>query len=47
MTHMSKEGRVKVPVGVLEFARRDFLAERVGDELVRFIQLTQGYGYLT
>jgi threonine synthase len=36
MASMSKEGRAKVPVEVLEFARRDFVAERVGDELVRF-----------
>lgn len=36
MASMSKEGRAKVPMEVLEFAREDFLAERVGDELVRF-----------
>jgi threonine synthase len=33
MSKMKSNGRVEVPVSVLEAARRDFLAERISDEL--------------
>lgn len=36
MQQVKTDGRVRVPTKVLELARRDFLAERVGDEQVRF-----------
>ncbi|KAJ6591115.1 tryptophan synthase beta subunit-like PLP-dependent enzyme [Mycena vulgaris] len=32
MSTMKSDGRVKIPVAVLETARRDFLAERISDE---------------
>ena len=34
MKSMKRDGRVEVPVDVLELARRDFLAERVSDDQV-------------
>jgi threonine synthase len=34
---MKSNGRVEVPVSVLEAARRDFLAERISDELVSWL----------
>jgi len=34
MSKMKSDGRVEVPVSVLETARRDFFAERISDELV-------------
>lgn len=34
MSKMKSDGRVEVPVGVLEAARKDFLAERISDALV-------------
>jgi len=33
MSKMKSDGRVEVPVSVLEAARRDFFAERISDEL--------------
>ncbi|PPQ92518.1 hypothetical protein CVT25_010351 [Psilocybe cyanescens] len=33
MSHMKSDGRVEVPVPVLETARRDFIAERISDDL--------------
>ena len=36
MGKMKSDGRVEVPVSVLEAARKDFLAERVSDELVSY-----------
>jgi len=35
MSQMKKNGRVEVPASVLETARKDFIAERISDELVR------------
>lgn len=35
MTTMKADGRVEVPVRVLEAARVDFVAERISDHLVR------------
>ncbi len=35
MSKVQSDGRVQVPVAVLELARRDFFAERVSDEQVR------------
>jgi threonine synthase len=35
MKSVKRDGRVEVPVDVLELARRDFLAERVSDDQVR------------
>ena len=35
MAKVKGDGRVEVPTKVLEFARRDFVAERVSDEEVR------------
>jgi threonine synthase len=37
MSKMKSNGRVEVPVSVLEAARRDFLAERISDELVSWL----------
>jgi threonine synthase len=34
---LKSTGRVEVPVEVLELARRDFLAERVSDDQVRYL----------
>lgn len=42
MSKMKNDGRVEVPVGVLESARRDFIAERITDELVSLIFSTEG-----
>ncbi|KAF8955061.1 tryptophan synthase beta subunit-like PLP-dependent enzyme [Flammula alnicola] len=36
MSRMKSDGRVEVPIPVLETAREDFLAERVSDDLVSF-----------
>lgn len=36
MAKVKNDGRVEIPVGALELARRDFLAERVSDEQVCF-----------
>ena len=36
MGKMKSDGRVEVPVSVLEAAKRDFLAERVSDDLVSY-----------
>lgn len=36
MSQMKKNGRVEVPTPVLETARKDFIAERISDDLVRF-----------
>ncbi|KDR77309.1 hypothetical protein GALMADRAFT_246661 [Galerina marginata CBS 339.88] len=33
MSHMKNDGRVEVPVSVLESARKDFVAERISDDL--------------
>ena len=35
--HGAVEGRVEVPVGVLESAKKDFLAEKISDKLVSFL----------
>lgn len=35
MSKMKSDGRVQVPVEVLESAKRDFVAERISDDLVR------------
>jgi threonine synthase len=37
MREMKLDGRVNVPVTVLELARRDFVAERVSDDLVSYL----------
>ena len=37
MSKMKGDGRVEVPVSVLEAARRDFFAERISDELVSYL----------
>jgi hypothetical protein len=37
MSKMKSDGRVEVPVSVLEAARRDFFAERISDELVSYL----------
>ena len=37
MSRVKIDGRVEVPVGVLESARKDFLAEKVSDKLVSFL----------
>jgi len=40
MSHMKSDGRVEVPVPVLESARKDFMAERISDNLtLKTIQL--------
>jgi threonine synthase len=39
MSKVKSDGRVEVPMGVLELARRDFVAERISDEQVRFLPL--------
>jgi threonine synthase len=36
MSKVKSDGRVEVPIGVLELARKDFLAERISDEQVGF-----------
>ena len=36
MSQMKKNGRVEVPASVLETARKDFIAERISDDLARF-----------
>jgi threonine synthase len=41
MSKMKSDGRVAIPVAVLETARRDFLAERISDEQVRILSSTQ------
>ncbi|KAF4613297.1 hypothetical protein D9613_011174 [Agrocybe pediades] len=33
MSHMKNDGRVEVPIAVLESARKDFFAERISDDL--------------
>ena len=38
MRAVKSDGRVQVPIAVLEAARRDFTAERISDEQVRDIQ---------
>jgi len=35
MSKVKSDGRVEVPIAVLELARRDFLAEKISDEQVR------------
>ena len=40
MRSVKRDGRVEVPVDVLELARRDFLAERVSDDQVSPLQVT-------
>jgi len=37
MSRVKNDGRVEVPVGVLESARKDFLAEKISDELVSLV----------
>jgi hypothetical protein len=39
MSRMKSDGRVEVPVQVLETARKDFVAERISDDLVRSVPL--------
>jgi threonine synthase len=39
MGQMKSNGRVEVPVSVLETARKDFVAERISDQQVGFIHL--------
>ena len=36
MAQMKRNGRVEVPVSVLETARKDFVAERISDQQVKF-----------
>ena len=40
MKSVKRDGRVEVPVDVVELARRDFLAERVSDDQVSPLQVT-------
>jgi len=40
MSKMKSDGRVEVPVSVLESARRDFFAERISDELVSYLMFS-------
>lgn len=40
MSKMKSDGRIEVPVNVLEAARRDFFAERISDELVSYLKFT-------
>ena len=37
MSQMKSNGRVELPVAVLELARRDFVSECISDELVRYV----------
>lgn len=37
MSEVKSDGRVALPISVLELARHDFLAERISDEQVRFL----------
>lgn len=39
MGQMKKDGRVEVPVSVLQIARKDFVSERISDQQVSFIQI--------
>ena len=39
MGQMKSNGRVEVPVSVLQTARKDFVAERISDQQVSFIQI--------
>lgn len=51
MSKVKSDGRVEVPVEVLELARKDFLAERISDEQVsacRFFALARAnHGHLS
>jgi threonine synthase len=40
MSKVKSDGRVEVPIEVLELAKKDFLAERVSDEQVRIMSLS-------
>lgn len=41
MSKVKNDGKVEVPVPVLEAARRDFVAERISDEQVRFYKYAE------
>ena len=43
MSQMKKNGRVEVPTPVLETARKDFIAERISDGLVRFYSFINSF----
>ena len=40
MSKIKSDGRFEVPVSVLDAARRDFFAERISDELVSYLVIS-------
>lgn len=42
MSKVKSDGRIEVPINVLELARRDFVAERISDEQVRDLSCFDG-----